>query len=194
MDEKTIGAQIRGLRMQRGQSLTETAEAAKLTKSTLSKIETGQISAPISTMLRIADALKVPLADFFTEERGNRGFALTRKDAGASIVRDGSQFGYAYEALALAMPGKKAEPFLLTIKPGDPKGHFQHGGQEFIYMLAGKLEITVGGETMALEPGDSIYFDPNLPHASRALGKTPAKYLCVFVQQDDAGAKAAKSK
>jgi quercetin dioxygenase-like cupin family protein/DNA-binding XRE family transcriptional regulator len=187
VDEKTIGASIRRLRTERGLSLTDAAKSASLTKSALSKIETGQISAPISTMLRIADALKVPLAEFFSEGRAQRNFALTRKGAGTPIVRDGTQFGYAYEALALAMPNKRAEPFLLTIAPGDPKGHFQHDGQEFIYMLSGKLEFSVGEETMVLEPGDSIYFDPNLPHSSRAVGKSPAKYLCVFVQQSENG-------
>jgi len=186
VDEKSIGANIRRLRLARNQSLTDAATAASLTKSTLSKIETGQISAPISTMLRIADALKVPLAEFFTEQAGPRSFALTRKGAGVPIVRDGTQFGYSYEALALPMPNKRAEPFLLTIAPGDPKGHFQHDGQEFIYMLSGRLEMTVGEEAMVLEPGDSLYFDPNLPHSSRALGKNEAKYLCVFVQQGEA--------
>jgi quercetin dioxygenase-like cupin family protein len=98
------------------------------------------------------------------------------------MTRDGSKFGYSYEGLALDMKGKIGEPFLLTIRPGDPGGQFQHGGQEFIYMLSGRMEFTVGGDPLMLNPGDSLYFDPTHVHKTRVLGKQPAKFLCVFMQ------------
>jgi len=184
MDEKIIGDNIRQWRLRRGVTLTKTAELAGLTKSTLSKIENGQISPPISTVMRIGDALSVPLADFFSEPKNAPNYALTRKGKGSVITRDGSEFGYSYESLALQMPNKKGEPFVLTIKPGDPSGDFQHGGDEFIYMLAGKLEFTLDGEIMVLNTGDSIYFDPSKPHTARALGKRDARFVCVFIQDE----------
>lgn len=85
------------------------------------------------------------------------------------------------------MPNKVAEPFLLTIKPSDPPGTFQHGGFEFIYMLAGKMEFKLGDETMLLNAGDSIYFNPRKVHTARALGAKPARYLCVFIQDEVSG-------
>lgn len=189
MDEKVIGENIRRLRTQRGQTLTAAAQAAGLAKSNLSKIENGQISAPVSTMMRIADALKVPLADFFAEGKRSPDYVVTRKGKGIPIVRDGSQFGYAYEALALEMQGKKAEPFILTVKPTDPPATFQHGGDEFLYILSGKMEFTIGDEKLVLNPGDSVYFNPRKPHAARAVGKSPVRYLDIFVQapQDEEG-------
>ncbi len=182
MDEKDIGGNIRRFRQEKGLTLEQTAQKAGLTKGALSKIETGQISPPISTVLRIADALGVALAEFFSEPVQNPNFVVTRKGKGNKLVRDGSQFGYSYEALALSMPGKKAEPFILTMKPTDPQGTFQHGGDEFIYMLEGKMELTIGDDPVVLNPGDSIYFNPRLVHKSRTLGKTACKYLSVFVQ------------
>lgn len=187
MNERIIGDNIRQWRLKRGMTLTKTADLAGLNKSTLSKIENGQISPPISTVLRIGDALSVPLADFFLEPADKPGYALTRKGKGSVITRDGSKFGYSYEALALQMPDKKAEPFLLTIRPTDPPGTFQHGGDEFIYLLSGRMEFTLGDDKMVLSAGDSVYFNPSKPHTARALGKRNVRFLCLFFQDDLGG-------
>ena len=181
MDERTIGATIRQLRSAAGLTVTALAKKAELTKSTLSKIENGQISSPIATLVRLAHALRVPLAEFFAEPRTDPPFVLTRRGKGRIITTDGSRFGYSYEALALGMRHKTAEPFVLTIRPEDGVGEFRHEGEEFIYMLSGRLRFTVGTETLTLGPGDSLAFDPRLKHTTRALGKKPARFLCVFV-------------
>jgi len=193
MNEKTIGNNIRTWRMRKGLTLTEAALAAKLTKSTLSKIETGQISPPVSTVLRIGQALSVSLAEFFSEPKAVPNYVLTRKGQGQPIVRDGSQFGYSYEALALDMAGKKAEPFILRMKPSTKTATFEHGGDEFMFMLSGQLEFTIGGETVTLQPGDSVYFNPSLPHSARALGKKEVRYLAIFIEEKT-GAKTGKGK
>jgi len=182
MDERQIGQTIRSLRLGQGLTLTELAAKSDLTKSTLSKIETGQISSPIATLMRLAAAMHVPLADFFTQAPTTPSYVLTRKNQGRIITKDGTRFGYAYEALALDMPRKSAEPFVLTVCPGDGVGKFKHGGEEFIYMLSGKLRFTVGSETMLLAAGDSLYFDPQQVHSTEVVGKTPARFLCVFIQ------------
>ncbi|MDD4870411.1 MAG: XRE family transcriptional regulator [Kiritimatiellae bacterium] len=177
-----MGLNIRRLRQHANLTVTALSEKAGMTKSTLSKIETGQVSAPISTLLRIAEALEVTISEFFVEEETNPPFVLTRKGKGRLTTRNGSQWGYAYESLALEMKYKIGEPFLLTIKPGEPKGKFQHGGQEFIYMLSGRMIFTVGEHVMQLNPGDSLYFDPTRVHTTQVLGKQPARFICVFMQ------------
>jgi len=176
-----VGANIRRIREEGGLSVTELARKAGLTKSALSKVEHGQVSSPIATLMRIAEGLEAPLAEFFFEEPTSRPFALTRKGEGTVITTDGSRFGYAYEALASEMRSKMAEPFLLTIRPGDPAGEFQHGGEELIHMLSGRMEFTVGEHRFVLRSGDSLYFDPSLKHTTKILGKRPAKFLCVFI-------------
>ena len=105
LDEKTNGANIRGIRLAHQASLTDVAKRAGLTKSTLSKIETGQISSPISTLLSVASALGVRLADFVQEDADESNYALTRKGKGQIIVRDGTRFGYAYETLGAGFAG-----------------------------------------------------------------------------------------
>ncbi len=194
MDQQTIGANIRQLRTQARQSLTDLARVAGMTKGSLSKIETGSISAPISTLMRLADAMGVRLAEFFAEPDNQAAYVLTRRGKGRLISRDGSRFGYSYEALAVGMPAKLAEPFVLTIRPGDPAGRFQHGGQEFIYMLSGALEVSVAGERITLQVGDSLYFNPTASHATQVVGTVPARFLCVFIQDEGAARPATPSK
>ena len=182
MDEQSIGLNIRRLRELRGLTLTYVANAAELAKSTISKIENGQISSPISTLMRLADALGVRLAEFFIDPSEQPPYVLTRKGAGPVIAQNGSQFGYSYQSLAMNMPNKQAEPFLLTINPGDPVGEFRHDGQEFIYMLTGRMRFTVGDEVLVLRQGDALYFDPTKVHKTEVVGGKPAKFLCVFIQ------------
>lgn len=182
MNEQDVGQNIRKLRLASEATLDEIAKRAGLTKSTLSKIETGQTSSPISTLLAVSNALGVHLSEFFREEQKPASHVLTRKGQGRQIVRDGTRLGYAYEALAVDFPNKPLEPFLLTISPGDAEGQFQHKGQEFIYLLAGEIAFTLGEEKFTIEAGDSLYFDSSLPHSLKLIGKTPARFLCCFIE------------
>lgn len=181
MDEAKVGENIRALRLAANLSQTEAARRAGITKSTLSKIEKGQTSSPISTLIAVAQALNAHLADFFRECPPTCRYVLTRAGQGKTIARDGTAHGYNYEALAVDYPGKPIEPFLLTISPGDKVAHFCHTGQEFVYMLSGTLEFTVGDDTLLLHPGDSLYFDPTQVHSLKPRGG-PARFLCCFIE------------
>jgi transcriptional regulator with XRE-family HTH domain len=182
MDERTVGENIRAIRLASKVSLTEVAKRAGLTKSTLSKIETGQTSSPISTLVAVASAMGVHLSEFFRESGEEPRFILTRKGKGKRIVRDGTRLGYSYDALAVDFPNKPVEPFLLTISPGDKEGRFKHAGHEFIHMISGDLEFTLGTEKFQMHPGDSLYFDPTQTHQLKPLHGKAARFLCLFIE------------
>ena len=57
-----------------------------------------------------------------------------------------------------------------------------HGGQVFYYVLEGRIRITLGKHSYELSAGDSIYFDPRLPHAQSAVGGT-ARFLTVINEE-----------
>ena len=66
--------------------------------------------------------------------------------------------------------------------PGDRKySKNSHDGQEFNYIVEGRMEITIGDKVMELGEGDSIYFDATQPHCMRALGGRPVKFLVVVI-------------
>jgi len=183
LNERIIGGNIRALREQRKLTVTALAKRSGLTKSTISKIETGRVSSPISTLIRIAQVLDVPVAEFFAEPKNDPPYVFTPKGEGTIIARDGSEIGYSYEALAAEMRHKLVEPFLLTMKPDDPEGVFQHESQEFIYMLSGRIVVTINGDEVLLRPGDALYFDSRLQHKMRVVGKRPARFVDVYIQE-----------
>lgn len=181
MDARHIGENIRQARSAAGLTVTTLAERAGLSKGALSKIETGAGSASVSTLIGLAEALGRPLAEFFQDRGPEAVYTLTRAGERPRIVQPGERAGYDYEALAVNRRQKRAEPFILTMQPDDPEGVFKHSGEEFVYMLEGRVDFTVAGETLRLGPGDSLYFDPTHEHRTKVVGKKPAKLLCVFL-------------
>jgi quercetin dioxygenase-like cupin family protein len=71
---------------------------------------------------------------------------------------------------------------MVTVAPkaGTPARH-AHAGQEFDYMVSGRMQFYLAEQLYELEPGDSVYYDSSLPHAMRALGDQPATFLAVVV-------------
>lgn len=181
LGEKTIGQNIRNVRKQAGITLDALADKVGITKSALSKIETGKTSTPVATLLRIARALSVEVTNFFVSRERRPAYALTRKGFGQIVTRNGSKLGYTYEALAHELVEKLAEPFLCTIDKNDKIGDFQHAGEEFVYVLSGKIRYTIGEETVVLGAGDSLYFDSAIVHSIRALSDKPVKLLFLMI-------------
>ncbi|MDR1692635.1 MAG: cupin domain-containing protein [Oscillospiraceae bacterium] len=105
-----------------------------------------------------------------------------------SLVRNGQGYrvdrraAYQYAHLAFTFRDKKAEPFLVTVepKPETPALH-SHEGQEFNYLLSGRMRFFIDSLVYDLGPGDSLYFNANLPHAMQALGDEPARFLAVVM-------------
>jgi mannose-6-phosphate isomerase-like protein (cupin superfamily) len=91
---------------------------------------------------------------------------------------------YGYWTLGYTFHHKKAEPVLVeanTETGNKPLSLNTHPGQEFDYVLEGRLLVSVGGHEMELGPGDSIYYDSNEPHGMKALGGSRARFLAMVL-------------
>lgn len=170
--EKAIGQRIGQLREHHGMTLDQLAALTGFTKGYLSKIENSKKVPPIGSLSRIARALKTEITDLL-HSPGNgsdRAFCVVRAGERLPVVRGGTAFGYDYVSLADTRSHKNMEPFLFTF-PSEIDKHvfFEHEGEEFIFVLSGKVEWQAGGEKVILEPGDAVYFDSRLPHRGRAL-------------------------
>ncbi len=160
---------------------------------------------------KIAEMLEVPLADYLLYEAGEKDFSFsflynvagvlgvdvldiisgeTPKLSTCCVVRAGGGYdinrrkAYDYKHLAFTFRNKKAEPFLVTVEPNVkiiPQRH-SHEGQEFNYILSGCMELYLGEMVYTLGEGDSIYFDSSVPHAMRAHGEEPAKFLAIVMK------------
>lgn len=170
--EKVIGARVAELRTRSGMTLDQLAQLTGFSKSYLSKIENSHKVPPIGSLSRIAAALKTDMSALLhsPSQGGHRKLSVVRAGERKSVVRGGSAFGYDYQGLADDMPGKKMDPFLFTFPSEiDKYVFFEHDGEEFMYVLKGRVEWQAGGEKLVLETGDSIYFDARLPHRGRSL-------------------------
>ena len=185
-----IGEKIKRLREDKALSLEEVSKLTGISSSVLSQIENHMISPPLGTLIKLAKALEVKLGHFF-EVESEEPFCLVRKDERKVTSRfastEGVSYGYSYESLGYAKKDRKMEPFIVTLTPPevpqvDPN---QHTGEEFIFVLEGEVQVTLGDHTDILYPGDSIYYNSNIPHVVACHGDKPAKIVAVIYAYDD---------
>jgi transcriptional regulator with XRE-family HTH domain len=175
--ERELGPRISLMRRGSALTLEQLAARTGFTKGYLSRIENSKVIPPIGTLVRLANALGVGVADLFDarvpailEDR----VSFVKRHEQRGIVRGGSSFGYDYLALASRRHSKHMTPFIMIFPEKLAKDvKFDHEGEEFVYLLEGRVEfkLVVDGRTQlfVLEPGDSLYFDSTLPHSGRSL-------------------------
>jgi len=178
--EAEIGKRIKVFRTQKRITLEGLAQKTGFTKGYLSKVEKSKKSPPVSTLGILARALGVTISALLGEEAPRTSFCLVRKNERPLISRDGTAFGYAYEAMAYKYPNKTMEPFLLTL-PVKPKRRtlYQHEGEEILFVIQGTMKFTHGDEEYLVNEGDCIYFDSSLPHWGESMG--PKEVKCFMV-------------
>ncbi len=183
MDRQKLARRIRSLRLNKKLTLQKVAESTGFTKSYLSLIESGKKSPPIATLSKIAQAFGVDIASLFEEKSLKDRMTLVRKNEREVVVRDGTSFGYQYETIASAKRQKRMEPFVVTHPlVVEETCWFDHGGEELLYVLEGKLRFFYGEEQFLLSAGDSVYFDSSVPHSGETVGRKRAKTLVVISQ------------
>ncbi len=169
---KLIGSRIGELRARQGITLDRLAAMTGFSKGYLSKIENARKVPPIGSLSRIAAALRTDITELLhtPAQAPDGGFSVVRAGERQPVVRGGTAFGYDYVSLADKHRDKKMEPFLFTFPSQiDKYVFFEHEGEEFMFVLSGRVEWQAGSHKLVLEPGDSIYFDARLPHRGRAI-------------------------
>lgn len=179
---RQIGQRMRELREIAGLSVENMAQKFKVSAAVYTKYEKGETDIPVSFLCEIAQHFNVELTALLTGgEPHLRSYCLVRKNRGLSTKR---RKEYKYQDLAFNFAHKKAETFLVAIDPKPEKEavhYYAHPGQEFDYVLNGKLEVMLDGHELVLNEGDSLYFDSGIKHAMRAAGKKPVQFLAVVL-------------
>ena len=176
------GEKLRTEREKKGFSIEEIARETGIEEEMLSQVEQGNAFLPLGQMVKITKMLSMRVADVITGR--NQPFSVVRANKRQQYTRFGkakqASHGYKFEALAPEKRDRDMEPFLVTLYPASPSETSTHGGQEFIYVLEGEVEITIGNSVEIVHPGDSVYYDSSNPHLLKALGDRPAKILAVL--------------
>jgi len=178
-----VGNRLRQLREARKVSMRTLATMSGLSANALSMIERGKTSPSVSTLYRIADALTVPVTDFFGPDEARKKIDLLKADERTRLpfLRG------LWEGLGGEQFTGRAMPFMLTLESGASSGpnHMLHSGHEFVYCLRGHLEYQVEGQLYNMEDGDSLLFAANLKHRWRNPGGTVTNALVIISDYSD---------
>ncbi len=180
-----IGDKLRVLRHEKKLGLVELGKQTGLSAAMLSKIERGRLFPTLPTLLRIALVFDVGLDFFFTDERKRRVVALVRRrDRRRFPEKPGAKdVPFFFESLDFPAVERKLNAYYAefnSVERAKERSH-RHGGAEFIYMLQGKLALSIKEAEEVLSTGDAMYFDSGLPHSYRRAGKSRCRALVVVV-------------
>lgn len=181
-----VGEKVGQLRRKQGLSLQQLAEKTGFSTAVLSQIENHMVSPSLGSLVKLAHAFGVTVGDFLGQG-GKEPFIIVRKDERKAVSRyaskEGVSYGYFYESLGADMTARHMEPFIVKLEPA-AKGHVEkmssHEGEEFLFVLEGEMEITLGEHTDVLEPGDSIYYHSRIPHLVRCHKDEITRILAVI--------------
>jgi transcriptional regulator with XRE-family HTH domain len=183
-----LGKKIRNLRKQRGLTLQAVSDMTGLSKPLLSQVENNLAAPPIATLIKISTALGVKISHFFQDHALEERIALVRKDERYGVKKlshhdRATEIGYRYESLAYPMLEKQMEPFIAEFEVRDESEllYNNHRGEEFLFLLEGRLEFRSPGRTCVLEVGDSLYFDSGISHAFRGIDGVARAVVVVLV-------------
>ncbi|MFZ0634832.1 MAG: cupin domain-containing protein [Candidatus Acidiferrales bacterium] len=172
--QKPVGPRLRRLRLKKGSSLSQVARAVGVSVGFLSALERGHMSASISTLRRLAHFYHMNILSLFNASEANPRHVRPEE---RKILEAGP--GVRMELLAWG--DAVMEPHLFRVAPGAGSGDsYEHEGEEFLYILRGNLEITLGdGEPTRLREGDSFYFESDMRHRWNNPGMREALVLWV---------------
>lgn len=176
-----IAERLREYRQQLGMSGSQLAEASGLSKGMLSKLENGQVSPSLSSLVRLSEALQVPVTAFFRGLNEERDVLHVKAGQGMDISHRGSRAGHRYQLLgSMRGPNKRMEPVLVTLlERTEVFPLYQHSGTELLYVLSGVVDYAVGSAEYTLEAGDALQFDGEVPHGPRRLITLPTQFLSI---------------
>jgi len=171
-----LGPAVRRLRRERGLTLQELAGEIGTSVAHLSRLESGGRRPSLEGLLRIATALRVELDELL---------AAPEEPGPGTVVRGSSSpfyegEGFRFQSL-IPEAGPEGLAAVRMIVPADrtEPEYKEHEGEEWIYVLSGRVRLTLGGESAVLEPGDAAYFNGLLPHRWDVLGEEDLEILMV---------------
>ncbi|MFH0787025.1 MAG: XRE family transcriptional regulator [Pseudomonadota bacterium] len=183
----SVGAKVKAFRETKGLSKQDVAQRTGFSESHISQIEAGEVLPPLGDLVKLARALEMKMG-YLLAQGESKPYTVVRPKNRQPVSRYGHQktirYGYSYESLAAEKRERNMEPFLVTLEPtsaDEPPS--SHDGEEFIFVLDGRIEVLLGETRELLSPEESIYYDSSLPHRVRSLGEKSARILAVLYTQ-----------
>ena len=169
-----VGEKIKKVRQTKKITLNQVANNTGCSIDYLKKIESGKLIPPVGTLLQISRALEIDSGLLLKEQEDS-----TKSRVKAYAKRTAE---YAYTTLTPGAEKKHLKAFRVAVDAmKEHKGvGYQHEGEEFVYVLKGHIEVTVGEHVNDLQEGDSLHFNSGIRHKIRNVGKKKAELLVVI--------------
>ncbi|HAM33408.1 MAG TPA: hypothetical protein DDX05_08535 [Deltaproteobacteria bacterium] len=183
--EIPVGEHIRAFREKQGLTVQQFAEKTGFSAALLTQVENRMVSPSLGTLVKIANTFGTTVSSFIGGKE-EREFSIVRKEDRTTVSRvglkDGGKSSYTYESLGAGKAGRKMEPFLVRLQPlsEPPSARSVHDGEEFLYVLSGKVSVCLGSLSDVLEEGDSIYYNSTIPHHVHSADHREALILAVI--------------
>ncbi|MFO0691837.1 MAG: XRE family transcriptional regulator [Myxococcota bacterium] len=185
-DLKRIAARIRTWRNDARLTLQQLGDRSGVSASTIHKIENLQTVPTIAVLLKVAHGLGRRPSELLAEiEAGDQVALLRRDDRPRSQLVDGGEI----EHLIGMIPRSQLDVWRIRLEPGIGVGMpgsepWQFHGEVALLVEEGSLEAMIGEETYTVVRGDSLHFDPSVPHRWFASSDKPAMVLVTAILPD----------
>ena len=169
-----IGKKIKKARTSKKFSLDHVANETGFSTDYLKEVESCKSIPPVGALLQIARALEIESGALLRESESkleSRIKAQTKRTE-----------NYAYTTLTPGAENKHLKAFRVSIEAQqDHRGvGYHHEGEEFVYVLAGKVEVAVGEHINTLEQGESLHFNSGIQHKMRSVSDEKAELIVVL--------------
>jgi transcriptional regulator with XRE-family HTH domain len=171
----SLGERLRALRAAKGWTLDELAERSGLSKPFLSRLESGSRLPSIAAVLTLARVYGVPMGTLFDSHQEDESCLVIH--AHNTIVRRGNGIEYLPLSGASRFNLQPMRALISPLRPGAER--YQHEGEEWLYVISGRLELQVGEREYELDTGDAAHFDSRQPHRLDALDGKAAEVILV---------------
>ncbi len=166
-DVDEVGKRIKQLREERGISIEDLSSLTGFDVARLESIEAGEEKPQLGTVMKLSKALDSAVGRLVSG-MGSKLYSITRKNERKQISRSSSKTGkknvYSYMSLAPEVQGRHMEALIVQLEKTEDTEVSIHNGEEFIFVLDGVVNLTIGKETYDLDPGDSAYYLSTTSH------------------------------
>ncbi|MFI6575903.1 helix-turn-helix domain-containing protein [Nocardiopsis sp. NPDC050513] len=170
-----VGPRLRRLRTDRGLTLAALSEATGISRSTLSRLESGQRRPSLELLLPISQAHQIPLDELVgAPEVGDPRVRLRPRRVHGSTVVPLTTVPGPLQAFKMVLPARRSTP--------EPR---THEGYEWFYVLSGRVRLVLADHDVVLTAGEAAEFDTRLPHWFGTDGEGPAEILSLFGRQGE---------
>jgi len=183
LEKLNLGGRFKELRKQNGLTLKDLGERTGFSPALLSQVENNIVSPSISTLWTLAEALGVKIGYFFQQEGVEQeDYVVTRAGREALVYRNELPHTLPYRDLAYGLEAREMSPFLVVCEEPCEFSlkEITYEGQEFLFVMQGVLAVAYGEKRFDLGPGDSMYYNAQIPH--RIEAQQGARFLAVLFE------------